>query len=437
VATIQGPSLDDLAKCVHCGLCSQSCPTYLETGLETESPRGRLYLMRARAEGRIEATNNFMSHIELCLLCRNCEAVCPSGVPYGRIMQAERASVLAGRKQSVGERLLRWLVFQYLLREPARLRPFVATLRFYQQSGLQRIVRVLLPGKLKQMDAMLPALSRDFFGDRPTRVAAGPLPPGGGETERGGAVGSTERKVALFGGCVMPYLYGGVNAATARVLARNGYEVSVVPGATCCGSLHEHSGELETARDLARRNIDAFETAEAVVINAAGCGATLKEYGELLRDDPEYAERAEAFGHKVCDVSEFLAKAEIEPPKGSLPLKVTYQDSCHLAHAQRITLQPRAILRSIPGLDLVEMHTPDQCCGSAGIYNITKAEFSQRLLETKMEDVASTGAEVIATANPGCMLQLTLGLQRSGLPGRVVHVVELLDEAYRAEEEMR
>ena len=415
MATVPGPSLDDLAKCVHCGLCSQSCPTYLETGLETESPRGRLYLMRARAEGRIEATGNFLSHIELCLLCRNCEAVCPSGVPYGRIMQAERASVLAGRKQPIGERLLRWLVFQYLLREPRRLRPLASLLRFYQRSGLQRVVRVLLPDKLKQMDGMLPPLSTNFFGDTPT-----------------GTAGS--RTVALFGGCVMPYLYGDVNAATARVLARNGYEVQVVPGATCCGSLHEHSGELETARELARRNIQALERAETVVINAAGCGATLKEYGELLRDDPEYAERAEAFSRKVYDVSEFLAKAEIEPPKGHLPIKVPYQDSCHLAHAQRITRQPRAILQSIPGLELVEMHTPDQCCGSAGVYNITKAEFSQRLLETKMEDVASTGAEVIATANPGCMLQLSLGLQRSGLPGRVVHVVELLDEAYRAEE---
>lgn len=410
-SSVAGPALDDLAKCVHCGLCLQNCPTYLETGLETESPRGRLYLMRAHAEGRIAATENFLGHIELCLLCRNCEAVCPSGVPFGRIMQAERAQVLAERREPLWERALRWVVFRWLLPKPHRIAPLARLLRLYQRSGI-RLSRVL-PGPLGQMEAMLPTLSGSFFGSRPAAIPA---------------QGAKRGRVALFGGCVMPYLFGEVNAATARVLARNGYEVVVVPGQTCCGSLHVHSGEREGARELARRNIDAFlaPDVDAVIVNAAGCGATLKEYGELLADDP----KAEEFAAKVYDISEFLAKAEIEPPRGPLPVKVTYQDSCHLAHAQRVTRQPRAVLKSIPGLELVEMHGPDRCCGSAGVYNITKPELSGRLLQSKMEDVASTGAEVVVTANPGCMLQLSLGLQRAGLPGRVAHVVEVLDWAY-------
>lgn len=403
--------MDDLTKCVHCGLCLQNCPTYLETGLETESPRGRLYLMRARAEGRISATENFLGHIELCLLCRNCEAVCPSGVPYGRIMQAERAEVLASRRQPLWERALRWAVFRWLLPEPSRIGPLARLLRLYQSSGL-RLGRAL-PGPLGQMEAMLPSLSGSFFGSEPATVPA---------------QGTKRGRVALFGGCVMPYLFGEVNAATARVLARNGYEVVVVPGATCCGSLHEHSGEREGAQELARRNIEVFLKADidAVIVNAAGCGATLKEYDELLEGDP----RAKEFSEKVYDISEFLAKAEVEPPKGSVPLKVTYQDSCHLAHAQRITRQPRALLRSIPGVELVEMRAPDQCCGSAGVYNITQQDLSGRLLESKMEDVAGTGAEVVVTANPGCMLQLSVGMRRAGLRGRVAHVVEVLDWAY-------
>ncbi len=231
----------------------------------------------------------------------------------------------------------------------------------------------------------------------------------------------------------MPYLFGNVNAATARVLAHNGYEVVVVEGATCCGSLHEHSGERQAAQELARRNIDVFLAAsvEAVIVNAAGCGATLKEYGELLEKDAAYAERARHFGAMVYDVSEFLASSAVDPPKGSVPLRITYQDSCHLAHAQRITRPPRELLRCIPGLELVEMHSADRCCGSAGVYNITRRDFSHRLLASKMADIKETGADIVVTANPGCMLQLSLGLQRAGLPARVAHVVELLDWAYR------
>lgn len=419
-----GPTLDDLAKCVHCGMCLQNCPTYLETGLETESPRGRLYLMRAKAEGRIETTPSFMGHMELCLLCRNCEAVCPSGVPFGRIMQAERAQVLAERSIPARERLLRWLVFRQIMPHPGRLRLLAGLLRFYQRSGLRGLMRRsgllrLFGGSLGQMDAMLPPLSSRFFALTPEIVPA---------------QGEQVARVALFSGCVMPYLYADVNAATVRVLSRNGCEVALPAAQVCCGSLHEHSGEQEGASALARRNIDAFLDAgvDAIIVNAAGCGASLKEYGELLADDPAYRDKAHEFGTKVYDISEYLATLDLRGPLGRLPLKVTYQDSCHLAHAQRVTRQPRAVMQAVPGLELCEMAGSDRCCGSAGVYNITKQEFSARLLESKMADVADTGAEVVVTANPGCMMQLDVGLRRAGLPGRVAHVVELLDWAYQA-----
>jgi len=422
-----GPRIEDLSKCVHCGLCLQHCPTYLETGLETESPRGRLYLMRARAEGRIQATENFLGHIGLCLVCRNCEAVCPSGVPFGRIMEAERAQLHSQRKAAWPERLLRSLVLRHLLPHRGRLSLLAGLLRFYQRSGLQRLVRGsgllrLLPRELAQMEALTPRLPDEIFRLQPSVIPA---------------QGTLRARVALLSGCVMPYLYAEVNRATVRVLARNGCEVALPQGQTCCGALHVHSGEAEEARLLARRNIDAFLEAapDAIVVNAAGCGATMKEYPELLRDDPEYAEKARRFSALVYDVSEYLAALDLRGPLGPVPIKATYQDACHLAHAQRITQQPRALLRAIPGLELAEMKTPDRCCGSAGVYNIANQEFSQRLLDSKMADVAATEAELIVAANPGCMLQLSLGLQRAGLPGRVAHVVEVLDWAYQAAEE--
>lgn len=418
--------MEDLARCVHCGLCSQSCPTYVETGLETESPRGRLHLMRAKAEGRITATPNFLKHIDLCLLCRNCEAVCPSGVPFGRIMQAQRAEVHATRPMPWWERLVRYVVFTLLMPHPARLAFMAGVLRFYQRSGLQRLVRGLsvprlFPASLRQMEAMLPPLSHRFF----------PLTPGVTP-----ARGERRGRAAVFSGCVMPYLYAEVNEATVRVLARNGYEVTLPTEQVCCGSLQEHTGERRAAEALARRNIDAFvlDDVDAIIVNAAGCGATLKEYHELLADDPDYREKARQFADRVFDVNEFLVKHELRGPLGAVPMCATYQDSCHLAHAQRVTAAPRSLLRAVPGVELSEMHIPDRCCGSAGIYNITQPEMSAQLLRDKMADVRSTGADTIVTANPGCMLQLSVGLAREGMEGRVAHVVQVLDWAYQAAE---
>jgi Fe-S oxidoreductase len=410
------PTEADLSRCVHCGLCLQHCPTYIETGLETESPRGRLYLIRALAEGRAEATPNAIGHLDQCLQCRNCEAVCPSGVAYGRIMEGARASVLSSDAAPRSWRL-RSLFLREVIAKPARLRLMAEALRAYRAMGI-RSVAERLP-LLGDRALLTPSISGKPFQKR--GVLARPKD-------------ATKVRVALLTGCIMPLAYGRVHRATVRVLARNGCEVVAPPEQACCGALHAHNGDIETARALARRNIDAFDDAgiDAIIVNSAGCGAAMKEYGELLAADPEYATRAHDFPKRVQDISEFLVNLPFEPPKGAVQATATYQDSCHLAHAQRITSEPRRILASIPGLTLAVMPHPDRCCGSAGVYSLTQNEMSLQLLESKMRDVRATGATIVATSNPGCMTQLEAGSRRFGPKLKVVHVVELLDKAYRA-----
>ncbi|MEX1254474.1 MAG: glycolate oxidase subunit GlcF [Dehalococcoidia bacterium] len=419
---VDRPSPEDLSQCVHCGFCLQQCPTYLQLGLETDSPRGRIHLIRAVAEGQVEPTPSLVGHLDLCLQCRACETACPSSVPFGRIMESGRAMLVQQGNVPFAWRLRVWLLKQ-TLPYPARLRALFGLLRLYQRSGLQRLLRATrllraLPGGLADAESMLP--------DVPARAYRAPA-----ATDDAGT-----RRVALLTGCVMPILYPRTHEATVRVLARNGIDTVAPAEQRCCGALSLHAGDRRTARDLARRNIDAFLSAnvEAVVVNSAGCGSTLKEYGELLERDEAYAVKARRFSSLVRDVSEYLTELPFQAPKDSLPKRVTYQDSCHLVHAQQVRSAPRELLRSIPGLELIELETPDRCCGSAGVYSFAQREMSLRLLDDKMRDVAATGAPVIATANPGCMMQLEAGLRRHGLAGRVVHVVELLDEAYRAEE---
>ena len=415
------PAEEDLYKCVHCGLCLQVCPTYVETGLETESPRGRLALMKAVSEERLGLTPRLLEHMDLCLQCRACEAACPSGVPFGRVMEQTRTQAAQRTKLSRRTRAARWLAFRVMLPSPARLRMAGWALKAYQRSGVQWLVRetrvLKLLGALDRMEQQLPPLGRFF------RVPRGGVAP---------ARGKTIRRVGMLSGCVMPLAYGAVNEATVRVLARNGCEVAVPPAQRCCGALSAHSGDREGARALARKNIDAFLAAnvEAVVVNSAGCGSAMKEYGELLKDDAAYREKAKQFAAKVRDVSEYLAALPLEPPTRSMQVRVTYQDSCHLAHAQRIKDAPRAVLGAIPGLELAEMEEADMCCGAAGVYTITQREMASRLLERKMGHVAEAKPQVIATANPGCMLQLAAGARKKGMEVRVAHVVELLDEAY-------
>ncbi len=418
------PTLQDILRCVHCGLCLAHCPTYIELGLETESPRGRLYLMRALSQGRIPVSENVVRHLDLCLQCRNCQAVCPSGVRYGRIMEEARAEILRDGHRAPASWLASRLLLRLFFSHPQRLRYPMTALGLYQHSGFQGLLRRsrllnLLPGPWRSLEQLLPPVSARPFAARGVVGSPPDDPP--------------RLRVALLSGCMMPYIFGQVHEATVRLLVRHGCQVVVPPEQVCCGALHLHSGDRQEARRLARRNIDVFlaENVDAIIVNVAGCGAAMKEYGELLKDDPRYGERAGRFSALVKDVTEFLADLPLSDGLAPLHQVVTYQDPCHLAHAQAIKSQPRALLRAIPGLELVEMSHPDQCCGSAGLYNIIHPRMAQRLLQRKMRDVAATGAQVIATANAGCALQLEAGLRRYGLSGRVAHVVELLDEAYQ------
>ena len=377
--------------------------------------------MKGVYQGRIGLTDGVAAHLDLCLQCRACEAACPAGVPYGRMMEATRAQMATQRPRSLTQRLGVFVGVRLLLHHPALLRALALTLKAYQRSGLQALVRgvgLLRPiGALDRLERQLPRLGR--FYKRPRKPVA--------------PRGTAARRVGMLDGCVMPLVYGRVNEATASVLARNGCEV-VVPNQGCCGALSTHIGERESGRALARRNIDAFLDAnvEAVVVNSAGCGSTMKEYPELLKDDPAYRAKAERFAAMVQDVHEFLDALPLDPPTGETPARVTYQDSCHLAHAQGVVDAPRRLLNAIPGVKLVEMEGSDMCCGAAGVYNVTHRAMSDQLLDNKMRHAAATGADVIATANPGCMLQLEAGARARGMPTRVVHVVELLAASYAA-----
>ena len=419
------PDESDLYKCVHCGFCLQVCPTYLETGLEAESPRGRIALMKAVNEGRIGITPSVVRHWDLCIQCRACEVACPSGVPYGRLIEATMQQVETRRRQGLVKRLLTGLSLKQLLPHQGRLSFLFSGLRLYQKSGVQAaiqksgVLRLLSP-KLAELESSLPVLPSNVF------EARGQVIP---------AVGEKRARVALLSGCVMPLVNGPQMNAVVRVLARNGCEVVVTRDQVCCGALNTHVGDLSTARGLAKKNIDAFNASavDAVIVASAGCGARMKEYGHLLRDDPDYGDVAEAFSRNVKDIHEFLVDLPFEPPKAGLDYSVTYQDSCHLSNGQGVREQPRQILRSIPGVELVELSNAAICCGAGGSYTLTERELSMKVLDTKMKAVRETGADVIATANPGCLLQLQYGAQKDGIPIKAMYVTDLLDEAYSKE----
>lgn len=397
-----------LERCIHCGLCLEACPTYRITHLETESPRGRLHLMGAIAAERVDTDNRaaFM-HLDRCLACRACEAVCPSGVPYGRLIEATRAGLTAKQPPPFGARLLLRIVARPLLLDlVARL------LEIADRLGLRGFAgRFLSPG-LRRLDALAPPVRRPRF--QPVTVDA------------------ARDRVALLLGCVMRVSYGDIHTATARVLARSGIAVADSPGQTCCGALHAHAGDRDAAVKLAKRNVAAFDRggADIILVNAAGCGAHLKTYAHLLEDDPVWRDRAAAFSSRVRDVTEYLAAQTDGATFGAIPVRVTYQDPCHLAHAQGIRAEPRALLRRVAGLELVEMVDADVCCGSAGYYNVSQPEYADRLLEPKIDAILDTGADAVVTANPGCMLQLQAGLRARGRGDiAVLHVVEVLDRA--------
>jgi len=433
-----------------------------------DSPRGRIYQMQAVAEGRMDISAEFVDHMYCCLGCRACETACPSGVQFGKLIEAAReqiqldvnlAPLLGGKVpvqeeitephgtdayplhehsdrhpalESLTERALRRFFFDLML--PSRLVTSLVFggLKVYQRSGLQSlahrtglidVVNSLpspLQGKLKTPEELMPLASGD--------LVPRPLP------EITPALGRKRYRVGFISGCIMDQIYRDINEATIRVLAANGCEVVTPPQQQCCGALHVHAGEAKRGRQLARHNIDVFEpyNCDFIIINSAGCGSNLKEYGHLLRDDPAYASRASAFSAKVKDVSEFLASIDWNREMGDLPYTVAYHDACHLAHGQKIKQQPRQLLKAIPGVTLVDLKEADWCCGSAGIYNLTNQEMSAQLLERKMKNIVATGANVIATGNPGCMMQIALGARERNIDLKVVHPVQLLDEAYQA-----
>ncbi len=418
------PQQADLDRCVHCGLCLNACPTYRELRVEMDSPRGRIYQM-VQVAGGAPISPSYLEHIELCLACRGCETACPSGVQYGRLVEAARADIENRTRRPWRERALRWLVFRGLLPSRLNLEIAGALLYLYQASGLKRLTGMLgfLPARLREVESLAPEIETPFFFAYYGKT----LP----------AEGARRYRVALLGGCIANISFARLNEATVRVLRKNGCEVSIPANQNCCGALHVHAGIRDEARKLARRNIDALLEGgyDAIITNAGGCGSTLKEYWELLEHDPEYAEKARRFSALVKDVNEFLASIELNPQMRPLALTVTYQDSCHLAHGQKIRSAPRKLLASVPGLDLREMQLSDLCCGSAGVYNVVHTGMAMALLKKKMEHVNATEAGVIAASNPGCMLQLRAGVKKFGRGQRVAHVVEILDEAYRGEEE--
>ena len=414
------PSNKLIDTCVHCGFCLPACPTYVLWGQEMDSPRGRIYLMKLASEGAVAINPQWVSHFDSCLGCMACMPACPSGVDYGKLIEATRAQIERKHKRSIGEKLHRQFILSTFTR-PDRLRLMRWPLLAYQKSGLQALLRStgarkLLPKKIRAMEALIPILSAS--------EAVAEVTP---------AQGQKRLRVGLLLGCVQREFFPQINVATARVLSAEGCEVVAPPEQTCCGALLVHAGEEEAALAFARQTIDVFERAgvDRIVINAAGCGSNVKEYGHLLRDDLQYAARAAQFAAKCKDVSEILVELESRAERHPLRVRVAFHDSCHLQHAQGVCSQPRSLLSKIPDLDLVEIPESVICCGSAGIYNLVQPDTANALGDRKAKLIAPLRADVIATGNPGCLMQLQSSLARSGDKTPVVHTIQLLDASIR------
>ena len=414
------PSWELLSKCVHCGLCLNHCPTYRVLGLEMDSPRGRIYQAVQVHDGQREVNESFALHIDRCLGCLACETACPSGVQYGRIVERTRAQIEQQYQRPWLQRSARSFFYKRVLRN-LRLLEFMARLmRFYQRSGIQALLRhtgILKLLGVAGVDRLSPRIDSQFFFSEIGKTFP--------------AIGERRGRVAFLAGCINSVAFSHLNRATVNVLTRNGIEVHIPAGQGCCGALDAHAGFRNEARELARRNIDVFLSADydAIVTNAAGCGSNLKEYHDLLEQDPQYAARAAQFVAKVKDISEYLAQIGLRQPRRKINRSVIYQDACHLLHAQRIKTQPRELLKAI-GCELVEIPHADQCCGSAGVYNVSQNELSMKILEAKMDDISSVTADMLVTGNVGCMIQLRAGAEKRHMDLPVKHVVELLDEAF-------
>jgi glycolate oxidase iron-sulfur subunit len=427
LSQLRGLDYSVLQQCMHCGLCLPTCPTYDATRLERNSPRGRIALMRAIADGRLEATRTFADEMYFCLGCLACMTACPAGVNYAELFEharaeAEESGVLQTSKRS----FVRWLTLRWLFMDLRRLRFAGRLIRLYQRCGLQRVIRGsgvlnLLPRRWRELEAMTPVIAARFS----SQLIAPATP----------AAGQRKYRVALLTGCAQDLMFSDINRDTCEVLARNGCEVVTPRDQSCCGSLHAHNGELEMARALARKNIDQFSPGDfdAIISNAAGCGSHLKHYRNLLAEDPQYRGRAELWDARLKDIHEWLAEIGLIAPKPGAPAQsVTYHEACHLCHGQKITAQPRQLLRAIPNLTLTELPESNWCCGSAGIYNLLQPEMANQLLDRKLKHIVSTKADVVATGNPGCLAHMANGIRREKLAVRLVHPITLLAEAYRA-----
>jgi glycolate oxidase iron-sulfur subunit len=434
IGAVHGPSAFDairppepavMDKCVHCGFCLPACPTYVLWGEEMDSPRGRIWMMRKSLQGDAPLDQNFRVHMDNCLGCMACMTACPSGVEYNKLIEDTRGQVERNIPRSTGDSLFRKMLFA-TFPYPRRLRWLGVPMAIYQRSGIQKLVRAsgimkLLPRRFQAMESLLPPVPLNPFHSLPQNVQ-----PQSGTATRG--------RVGMISGCVQDAFFAHVNAATARVLAAEGFEVIIPPQQGCCGALMVHSGLDDQAASFAKRMIATFEAAavDTIVINAAGCGSTMKEYAHLLRDDPEWAPRARAFAARCKDISELLHEAGTIASRSPLPLRVAYHDACHLRHAQRVFEQPRDLLAEVSGLTVEEVPEASLCCGSAGVYNLLHPETADELGDRKVQNLLSTGAEAVVSANPGCLLQLMSGLRRLGhkeMP--TFHMVELLDASIR------
>jgi glycolate oxidase iron-sulfur subunit len=422
------PDENKWADCVHCGMCLESCPTYELTGQEQHSPRGRVHLIKSVAEGKLEVNEQFMDPVYACLDCRACTTACPADVDVGGLIEEARGQIrqampLKGWKGMVSKTFL-----EGLFPHPNRLNALGGMLKFYQKSGAQTLVRKtglinVMPKHLVEMEAIMPEIKQSVRQKYKNEEVIK-------------AKGETKHEVSMLTGCVMDVMFGEINDATINVLTRNGNDVVIPKNQTCCGALHVHSGDREMGRKLAKQNIEAFKGSDKVIVNAAGCGCMMKDYPELFHEDPEWRAKAEEFSDKVDDITKYLHETGYEKPKAEMNTRITYHDACHLAHGQGVREEPRELLLNIPGVEMVHMPNSDRCCGSAGIYNITNPEMAGAVLESKMQNVPDD-VEMISMGNPGCMLQMAMGVQKYGKNQRVVHTVQLLDWAYQKEDQQK
>ncbi|MCM3154472.1 (Fe-S)-binding protein [Priestia megaterium] len=423
----EAPDEKKWADCVHCGMCLESCPTYEITGQEQHSPRGRVHLIKSVAEGKISVNEQFTDPVFACLDCRACTTACPANVDVGGLIEEARGQIRQAMPLTGWKGMISKFFLKELFPHSHRLEAAGSLLKLYQKSGMQKMMRTtgmlnMMPTHLAEMEHVMPKITRSVRKKyKKKRVLK--------------AKAERKAEVAFLTGCIMDVMFSDINEATLNVLRRNGNDVVIPPSQTCCGALHVHAGDRDRGRQLAKKNIEAFQHADTVIVNAAGCGCMLKEYPELFREEEqEWLEKAEVFAEKVQDISKYLHDTGYRPPQTTLHKRITYHDACHLAHGQGVREEPRDILLSIPGVEMVHMANADRCCGSAGIYNLTNPDMAGAVLQSKMEHVPHD-VEMISMGNPGCMLQMAVGVKKYGRSQQIVHTVQLLEWAYQKEEE--